>query len=788
MTKKLLLIVLFIIMCMSFFGAVPVGAVKEGVFYYTISFDEAILTDVDTSASGIITVPDSFGGYPLTEIGNSAFMDCTLVTDVLIPEGVIKIRDYAFRNCSALKNVTIPETVESLGGYAFFKCTALLGITIPDSVTEIDRCAFKDCSALKVITLPKNIKEIPEYTFENCNMLKSIKIPANVTKIGSSSFRGCTSLKTVTIPDKVTKIGNSAFRECSALTKITIPSCVTAINQDAFCDCTALQTVYFGGLKADFEAIKISEGNDSFLNAQIILSDGSILNDDSAEDNPDSESPAPEPEPTQEPEDPDCYSYSVSSGEAVIWAVDESISGDVVIPATLGGYPVVGISGFGDCKNITSISIPSTVWSIGYSEFNDCPLLTDIFVEEGNNWYFSIDGVLFRETAFGEKFLECYPMGKTNTSYKLPEDIDVIYGPGISSNYLETITLNKDLVGIHGDFNCKNLKVINIEEGNKDFVVIDGVLFNVSGSNLICYPAKKTDTSYTVPQNVNYICGSAFRHNTYLENVVLPQNLEAVLSYAFSECSSLKTIVVPKSMYEIDYYTFKDCVSLETVYYEGTEEKFNSLYIYSGNNYFKNANIIYNYEYEEESQSSGSYTYTVKDGKVTITAVDTLISGNAVIIPDVLDGYAVTAIGSSAFLNCSNLTSITLPDSITSIGNQAFDGCSSLATVYYHGTEKQFNEIIIEGSNAPFVNAEKIFFQCVTFDGYSVKLIDTKEDCKIILALYAGNKLVDMQPVRFEFEDINFTSTKSYDTAKILLWEDLQNCIPVTEAIILNEQ
>ena len=67
-------------------------------------------------------------------------------------------------------------------------------------------------------------------------------------------------------------------------------------------------------------------------------------------------------------------------------------------------------------------------------------------------------------------------------------------------------------------------------------------------------------------------------------------------------------------------------------------------------------------EYKE-----GYYTYTVTNGKATIIAVDSSISGD-VVIPSTLGGYSVTTIGDSAFDYCDILTSITIPDSVTKIG------------------------------------------------------------------------------------------------------------------------
>ncbi len=118
--------------------------------------------------------------------------------------------------------VVIPEEVTylnrtrkvtSIGG-AFMYCSSLTAVTIPNSVTSIGIQAFQGCRGLTSVSIPNNVTSIGDYAFDGCRSLTSITIPNSVTTIGNEAFSGCTSLNSISIPNNVTSIGESAFYEC----------------------------------------------------------------------------------------------------------------------------------------------------------------------------------------------------------------------------------------------------------------------------------------------------------------------------------------------------------------------------------------------------------------------------------------------------------------------------------------------------------------------------------------------------------------------------------------------
>ncbi len=302
-------------------------SVQSRIFY--TSTDGTIVTPYDTSAfldangnalsiisntyengEGVI----SFDGY-VAEIGNSAFMECESLIDIIIPENVTCIGQHAFQRCVNLKSINLPESVTeiknsafsfctslanvklpngltTIRGYAFFQCQSLTSITIPESVTYIDTksSVFCICNNLKAIygkyassdnrclifddvlcsfapagltsyTIPSGITEIAGGAFQGYNNMTEIVIPNGVRKIGGMAFDGC-SLTNVSIPDGVEEIGVSAFSSCK-MSSITIPESVTTLGRCVFYWCENLSAFYGKFASSDNRCLVV----DGYLNS-----------------------------------------------------------------------------------------------------------------------------------------------------------------------------------------------------------------------------------------------------------------------------------------------------------------------------------------------------------------------------------------------------------------------------------------------------------------------------------------------------------------------------------------
>ena len=134
------------------------------------TFDD---TCFPTGKSNTDAVKVEFGS-DVTSIGLEVFIDCSGLTNVTIPNSVIRIEDEAFYNCTNLTSVMIDNGVMSIGSYAFADCSGLTSITVPNSVTSIGDGVFLECSNLTNVTIGNGVTSIGEEAFSYCSELTSV--------------------------------------------------------------------------------------------------------------------------------------------------------------------------------------------------------------------------------------------------------------------------------------------------------------------------------------------------------------------------------------------------------------------------------------------------------------------------------------------------------------------------------------------------------------------------------------------------------------------------------------
>ena len=211
----------------------------EKNFTYTVLGKNAVEITKYTGTEDTVTIPSEIDGKDVTNIGKSAFENCTTVKKISIWAEIEVIDDSAFKGCTSLKEISIPYETETIGKSAFENCTSLEEVTLWTTETIGDG-AFKNCTSLKEISIPYETETIGKSAFENCTSLEEVTLWATKT-IGESAFKGCTSLKKVTIPYEAESIGSYAFYGCTSLEEAVIWNSDTELGTDAFGNCPNLK-------------------------------------------------------------------------------------------------------------------------------------------------------------------------------------------------------------------------------------------------------------------------------------------------------------------------------------------------------------------------------------------------------------------------------------------------------------------------------------------------------------------------------------------------------------------
>ncbi len=651
----------------------------DGIFYYlnrdkktaSVTYKGTSYSAYSNEYAGSVVIPEKITVgiyvYDVTSISNDAFRGCGELTSITIPKSLTGCYSGAFEDCENLKAVHISDLaawckidfyIDTPLKYAtlYLNGEVLTSVEIPEEITEIKDYTFCHCSTLTSVKMHKGITSIGFAAFYQTG-LTTLEIPENVTYIGTCAFQDCANLSgEIVIPGKVTRLESTAFAGCEEIVSVKISESVKYLGSGAFESCKSLEKIE---LHDKLEYI----GWDCFYKTAWYeaLPDGAVYVGKIF------------------------YTYKGRTLENTHLDIKEG---------------TIGLTSVGDwCAGITSINFPNSLISINsgaglnytawyekqpdgpvyagkvlYGYKGDMPANTEIVIKEGTR---GIAGQAF--------FLE-----EGLVSVTLPESLEAIgyqafYG---CSNLSGAMILPGGVTFVDDEAfsGCKSLdKIINLSSMELNYAYVknipggviqgDYVFSNVDDEPSLEEYIGKENWNVVLPNSFNgrdYVLSTAFKGREDIYNVTISDGVTHIADRAFEGCPNLSYVEFPYSVRTIGEEAFKDCTSLYSITFSwGLENIGKGAFFGCYNIQSICIDDLYswcNIKFEDELSNPMMYSYS---GQLYINNMPVTYLE----IP-----YGVTEIKPYSFAGCSNVSSISIPETVTTIGDYSFE-CSGFSYV-----------------------------------------------------------------------------------------------------------
>lgn len=238
--------------------------------------------------------------------------------------------------------------------------------------SNLSTCEITDLKdySMTDLTIPSYVTSIKSYAFDGATNLTSVKILEGLTYIGSYAFNDCSNLIEVVVPKSVTQIGSGAFSGCGSLVSMTLPF----VGGNAYATSASSSTLfgYIFGASSFYGSTSITQYYSSYSSKTYCI--------------------------------PTCLKTVTITGGNINYGSFYNCSNltSITLPSSLTS---IGDKAFYNCSSLTSITIPDSVTSIGQNAFYGSTNLASVTFEDTANWYVSSSSSSYQGTALTSECL-----------------------------------------------------------------------------------------------------------------------------------------------------------------------------------------------------------------------------------------------------------------------------------------------------------------------------------------------------------------------------------------------